>query len=178
MNVIVHRYLSSVRNVQARVRSFIACKDAKVYAMEKIWVKLETQYIRKKLEQKRVRTKNLQVAKKNSDSMLAELGGKSFIEMKQQAKLWSRIDGRMEAMVTTLKTTGMLQEETEEEIINRLMVPEEMRRKSLKQYLERMVIVFFLKLILYLCNPVYNNRERNFIWYKEMHLENRLNWMR
>lgn len=139
MNVVVHRYLTGVRNVQGRIRQFIMCKDAKVAAMEKIWIKYEIQFIRKKLEQKRVRTKNLQVAKKNSEAMLADLGGKSFIEMKQQAKLWSRIDGRMEAMVTTLKTTGMLQDETEEETIARLMTPEAMRKKALRLYVERLV---------------------------------------
>ena len=139
MNVIVHRYLTGVRKVQRMSREFIGCKDAKVLAMEKIWIKYEIQFIKKKLDQKKARMRNLQVAKKNSEAMLAEMGGKSFIEMKQQAKLWSRIDGRMEHMVTTLKTTGMLQEESEEQIIERLMVPVEMRRKALKMYLERMV---------------------------------------
>lgn len=139
MTVVVHRYLQSVRKVQAMIRDYIACKNAKVEAMEKIWNKLEVQYIHRKLEQKRARMRDLHAAKRSSDQQFSEMGSRMFTEMKQQAKIWSKIDGRMEQMVNTLKLTGVIQEETEEEIIARLVVPEEMRKKSLKQYLEKVV---------------------------------------
>ncbi len=139
MTVIVHRYLQSVRKVQAMIRSYITCKNAKVEAMEKIWNKQEVQYIRRKLEQKRARMRDLHAAKRSSDQQFSEISSRMFSEMKQQAKVWSKIDNRMELMVNTLKLTGVIQEETEEEIIARLVVPEQMRKTSLKQYLEKVV---------------------------------------
>ncbi len=139
MTVIVHRYLQGVRKVQAMIRSYIACKNAKVEAMEKIWNKQEVQYIRRKLEQKRARMRDLHAAKRSSDQQFSEISSRMFSEMKQQAKVWSKIDNRMEVMVNTLKLTGVIQEETEEEIIARLVVPEQMRKTSLKQYLEKVV---------------------------------------
>jgi hypothetical protein len=144
MTVVVHRYLQSVRKVQAIIRGYIACKYAKVEALEKIWNKQELQYIRRKLEQKRARMRDLHAAKRSHDQQFSEVSSKTFTEMKQQAKIWSKIDGRMEQMVNTLKLTGVIQEETEEEIIARLVIPEKMRKQTLKQYIEKVVSLIML----------------------------------
>jgi hypothetical protein len=188
MGFIVHRYIHAVRRVQARVRGFIHCKEAKLIVLEKIWHKLEVQYIRKKLAQKKARMRDLQAAKRSNEQQLSEIDSKTFIEMKQQAQLWSKIDGRVEEKVHLLKVTGVIQEESEEEIIARLLAPPEMRLKSCKQYLDKMVSVESMltyptrslinrcQCVLFFCFNI--RREKNFFLFNEMLCASKSSWMR
>jgi len=137
MSVVVHRYLASVRKVQRAIRDFLHCKHAKVITLEKMWMKLELQYVRKKIEQKKAHIKDLQSAKKSTDKRLLELDNKAFLEMKQQAQQWSKIDIRMESMVSTLKAAGVIVEEKEEDIVGRLLIPNEIRYETLQHIVER-----------------------------------------
>lgn len=142
MNIVVHKYLHAVRKVQRSMKDFLACKEAKIIALNKLWEKYEMQYIKKKLELKRRKTQELQVAKRSSDKKLTEMENKAFIEMKQQAQLWARIDSKVENMVNQLKTAGVLIEEDEAEVIHKLMLPLEVRNRAITWIIERAVISY------------------------------------
>jgi hypothetical protein len=139
MSVVVHRYLIAVRKVQRAIRDFLSCKHAKVLSLEKVWEKLELQYARKKFEQRKQHIQDLKSAKKSNDQRLLKLDNKAFIEMKQQAQVWAKIDTRMESMVATLKAAGVIVEENEDEVIGRLLIPAEIRYATLKHIVERSV---------------------------------------
>ena len=140
MSVVVHRYLAAVRKVQAAIRDFLHCKEAKIITLSKIWEKLEMQYIRKKYDQKKAHIQDLKSAKKSSDQRLGSVeSSKTFMELKQQDQTWAKIDSKMQSMVSILKASGVIVEEDEEEIIRRMLIPDDIRKASLRQIVERSV---------------------------------------
>jgi hypothetical protein len=152
MNLVVHRYLDAVKIVQKVMRDFLSCKESKIIALNKLWEKYEYQYIKKKLELKKKKNAEMQLAKKSSDQKLTQIDNKAYIEMKHQAVVWSKIDTKMETMVLNLKNSGVIVEEEEADAIAKLLIPVEQKNKILKSIIERSVrilcfFVFFYLLI-------------------------------
>lgn len=141
MSVVIHRYLQSVKKVQRIMRDFIVCKHSKVYVLMKLWDKYEHQYIRKKLEIKKARMKDLQVAKKSKNDIFSQLNSKDLIEMKHQAKVWAKLDTKMDKIVSNLKMNGAIQEESEEDAIQKLCLPEPIKFKALITIVEALVSI-------------------------------------
>lgn len=128
MNVVVHRYLMGVRKVQAVFRSFLKCKYAKIEAVGIVWNRVEIKYIMKKLQDRKAQQKGGKLlSSEDQDSVLND--DKSIVEMKNQAKLWSKIDSKMEEKIVQLRLAGVIKEENEEENARKLMLPVEVRNK-------------------------------------------------
>ncbi len=152
---IVHKYLLGVRKVQSCMRDFLACKLSKIAALSKIWDKLEIRYIRRKLEERKAQKRGLvakisahNAALEEDDAPTADFhlqsGGaepdsQAKIDMKNQAKLWNKIDARMESKIRQLKASGVIVEEDEEETVRKLMLPPATRDKALCGLLEGLV---------------------------------------
>ncbi len=175
--LIVHKYLSGVRKVQASMRDFLACKRAKILALGKVWEKLEVRYIKRKLEERRAQKRGLvekisahnaallqeeeAVAQQLLDAQIersatgkkkaggsnkagtntsstagsksgpVEVDAQSKIDMKNQAKQWSKIDAKMETYLKQLKASGVIVDEEEAETVRKLMLPESTRNRVL-----------------------------------------------
>lgn len=107
MNVVVHKYLTGVRKVQQNIRDFLCCKHAKVFCLAVLWARLERGYVKKMLE-KRKEQKRSTGKMSSQESDMATFDRKTLIEMKNQAKLWERIDNKMEDRIKSLKATGVI----------------------------------------------------------------------
>jgi hypothetical protein len=68
-----------------------------------------------------------------------EVDSGSRIEMKQQAKLWNKIDSMMETKIQALKASGVIVEENEMDAIKKLMLSDEIRERVLTNLLESLV---------------------------------------
>jgi hypothetical protein len=144
MNLVVHRYLDAVKIVQKVMKDFLKCKEAKILALNKLWEKYEYQYIKKKLELKKKKNYEMQLAKKSSDQKLSQIDNKAYIEMKHQAAVWLKLDTKMERMVSNLKNSGVIVDEEEADVIAKLLIPYDQKSLILKTIIERNVKDFLL----------------------------------
>eukprot|EP00981_Chlorochromonas_danica_P002042 scaffold420_cov169-Ochromonas_danica.AAC.2 len=69
---------------------------------------------------------------------------KMLIEMKHQVKNWQRIDQKMENMIDSLRSAGVIAEESEDEVISRLVAPVQLKSALLRQVVERVRREFYL----------------------------------
>jgi hypothetical protein len=143
MNVVVHKYLMGVRKVQRNIRDFIACKHAKVTVLGVVWAKLERNYVKHMLE-KRKQQKRTTGKLKTTDEEFADMDRKTLIEMKNQAKLWERIDTKMEEKIKILKATGVIVLESDEELTDKYMLSPKARWAALNDMLMFLVRETFL----------------------------------
>lgn len=133
------------------MRDFINCKLAKVIVLGKIWDKIELSFIRKKLEQRKARIAGTMMSKKSLDKDLKSMNSKALDEIKDKEREWHKIHKQMEKVVHSLRATGVIVEETEEQVIDKLRVPEEMKYEMLRSLLEKLVrleILFLLTSLL------------------------------
>lgn len=148
MSVVVHRFLHSVRKIQRNMRDFINCKLAKVVVLGKIWDKIELSFIRKKLEQRKARIAGTMMSKKSLDKDLKSMNSKALDEIKDKEREWHKIHKQMEKVVHGLRATGVIVEETEEQVIDKLRIPEATKYEILRSLLEKLVMS---RLVLSLC---------------------------
>lgn len=148
MSVVVHRFLHSVRRIQRVMRDFIQCKYAKITALGKIWDKLEYSFIRKKLEQRKLKIAGTTMSKKSLDKDLRDMKSSALDEILEKDKEWHKIHKQMEKVVSGLRTAGLIVEETEEQIIEKLRVPEPVKIEILRGLVEKLVCMAYLSCIL------------------------------
>lgn len=153
MSVVVHRFLHSVRKIQRLMRDFLACKHAKVLAMVKIWDKIEHGYIRRKLEIRREKIANSMSAKKHLDKDLKQMNSSALEELKEKDRDWHKIHKQMQKIVMDLRSTGVIVDETEEDVITRMRVPEQTKFDMLRALLEKLVTMraFLFVIAVILC---------------------------
>eukprot|EP01034_Spumella_vulgaris_P027566 gene27566-34309_t len=72
-----------------------------------------------------------------------EVDSGSRIEMKQQAKLWNKIDSMMETKIQALKASGVIVEENEMDAIKKLMLSDKIRDEVLMTLLESLRKEFY-----------------------------------
>mmetsp|Transcript_4991 Transcript_4991/g.6890 ORF Transcript_4991/g.6890 Transcript_4991/m.6890 type:complete len:569 (+) Transcript_4991:23-1729(+) len=132
-NVIIHNFLVSVRVVQRCIRNFLSCKEAKLMALSKIWLRMEAKYVSKMLKKREAQKKRNTVADSKVDFDFFD--AKTKVEMKNQAKKWSQIDAQMEEQILRLKVRRIIIKESDEEIVQHLMLPEKVRIQKLKTFL-------------------------------------------
>ena len=113
MNVVIHRYLCSVKIAQRFFRDCLKRKRARIKALFSTWYKYEYAYIKRKLEEKKqkLKTTNDNRHQKNlldnSNALLnTKEHAKLLIEMKFQNKNWQKIDSHMEKIISELKSSG------------------------------------------------------------------------
>eukprot|EP01033_Poteriospumella_lacustris_P011261 gene11261-8005_t len=143
MSVVVHRFLHSVRKIQRNMRDFINCKLAKVVVLGKIWDKIELSFIRKKLEQRKARIAGTMMSKKSLDKDLKSMNSKALDEIKDKEREWHKIHKQMEKVVHGLRATGVIVEETEEQVIDKLRIPEATKHEILRSLLEKLRKAFY-----------------------------------
>jgi hypothetical protein len=143
MSVVVHRFLHSVRRIQRVMRDFIQCKYAKITALGKIWDKLEYSFIRKKLEQRKLKIAGTTMSKKSLDKDLRDMKSSALDEILEKDKEWHKIHKQMEKVVSGLRTAGLIVEETEEQIIEKLRVPEPVKIEILRGLVEKLRKSFY-----------------------------------
>lgn len=141
MSTVVHRFLAGVRKIQSVIRSFIACKRAKVIALAKIFHRLEHVFIRKKLEQRKEKLAASLANKKNLDKELQKLDFTMLKEMKEKEREWQKIHEKMTKIVDNLKETGVIADESPEDVIENYRVPCDLRDELLAAVIEKAVIV-------------------------------------
>lgn len=139
MSVVVHRFLFSVRKVQRNMRDFLGCKVAKITLLGRIWDKMELNFIRKKLEQRKARIAGATLSKKKLDNDLTLMNSAGLEEIKEKEREWHKIHKQMEKIVCGLRVTGIIVEETEDQIIDKLRIPDAMKSEILRNFLEKMV---------------------------------------
>lgn len=79
------------------------------------------------------------------------MNSKALDEIKDKEREWHKIHKQMEKVVHSLRATGVIVEETEEQVIDKLRVPEEMKYEMLRSLLEKLVrleILFLLTSLL------------------------------
>ena len=138
MNVVVHKYLMGVRKLQRNIRDFIACKSAKITSLGMLWLHLERIYVRKMLEKRKLQKRSTGKIHA-SESEFVEMDRRTLLEMKNQAKLWSRIDTKMEDRIKELKASGMIVLESDEESMAKFMLPAKERWQALTDLLQFLV---------------------------------------
>ena len=130
---VVQRFNTAVHQVQRLVRSFLIGRRAQLLAVEQLWLSLEMSHLCKLMEkQKKTQTRVPPI-----NLNLLDLRSKET--MTRQASKWSRFDAKMTAVVDRLRFRKILHHRTEEEELQRQLLPASLRR----QHLER--IVSFLR---------------------------------
>jgi len=152
MTVVVHKYLLSVRRVQRCMRNYLACKYAKLASLSVLWDKYEFEYIKRMLEKRKALKKNnLSLKKKQKKqkdtfeelAISLKMNEKSLVEMKQQGKMWNKIDEKMESFLIKLKARGKLRDVKEDEQMGKFRLPDVVRIKNLKELLISLRKQFF-----------------------------------
>jgi hypothetical protein len=143
MNVVVHKYLSGVRKVQQNIRDFIACKHGKIHSLSLLWTQLEHVYVRQMIEKRKEQKRNTGKLQ-SEDGEFAGMDRKTVIEMKNQAKLWSRIDTKMEERIKVLKSTGVIVNESEELSLSRYLLTPRKRWNAINDMLQNLVRLVLL----------------------------------
>jgi hypothetical protein len=139
MSVVVHRFLHSVRRIQRLIRDFLACKTAKIFAMLQLFDRIETIYIRKKLEQRKLKVQQTLASKQSLEHELQAMNSRILVDFQEHEKNWYTIHQQMNKLITSLKSHRILVEETEEEIIMKLRVQESLKKRLLTSLLEKLV---------------------------------------
>jgi len=150
--VMVHKYLIKLRRVQRCMRHYLACKHAKIELLSMLWVKYEYEYIKRMLDKRKALKKSsisLKKKQKKQRDSLEELAlslkmdEKSLIEMKQQGKMWNKIDEKMESFLIKLKARGKLRDVKEDEHMEKFRLPDRVRIKHLNELLITLRKQFF-----------------------------------
>jgi hypothetical protein len=89
-------------------------------------------------------SKNGGVGSSSSSSSAVQVDSGSRLEMKQQAKLWNKIDSLMETKIQALKASGVIVEENEMDAIRKLMLSDEIRDRVLTSLLESLVSELYI----------------------------------
>lgn len=79
------------------------------------------------------------MSKKKLDKDLKSLNSVALEEIKEKEREWHKIHKQMEKVVHGLRANGVIVEETEEQIIDKLRVPEKMKMEMLRVLLEKLV---------------------------------------
>lgn len=112
----------------------------------KIWDKIELSFIRKKLEQRKARIAGTMMSKKSLDKDLKSMNSKALDEIKDKEREWHKIHKQMEKVVHGLRATGVIVEETEEQVIDKLRIPEATKHEILRSLLEKLVCLVLSRL--------------------------------
>lgn len=85
----------NVRKSQRHGRAFIACKNARIAALMRLWDRLEMRYVRKRLKEK----KESRALDKTSSFSALDIDSKTRTEIEKQASKWDHIDAKMEESI-------------------------------------------------------------------------------
>lgn len=116
---VIHRFVKSALLIQRNVRGFVACHQARIEVLSKIWDKLEIKYIEEVLEERKALESGQELAaakkkkkknrKKEENPIVDE---KTRIEMEKQTKRWQEQEERMEELLDRHRKTGIIVKES------------------------------------------------------------------
>ena len=128
------RFNKSVRVAQGIIRRFLAIKRAQKEAIGRLWIQLESAYLRKTLKFRRDKQSNPRLRSLTADLNLLDRHSRET--MSKQARKWANMDAKVEAVVNRLKAKKILHSRTEEEDIRRHLLPEAIR----KYQIDRLIV--------------------------------------
>ena len=83
----IKKYFENLKLIQKTIRSFLATKHARIFVLNKLWLNIEINYIKKNLElREKNKSKNDKKSKKNIHFDFID--EKSLMEMRKQNQLW------------------------------------------------------------------------------------------
>lgn len=139
---LIHRFLKSVRRIQGLFRVFLACKRARMDALEIIWDKFEYKYIRRVLKE---RQESIILANSRSFEM-TNLDYKTRYEMEKQMQRWDKINVKMEKSIEDNRRVGNLKMEPYSQGITKHMLPRPVKIHAITETLRSMRKSYVLKI--------------------------------
>ncbi len=129
ISFVVHRFVSSVKRVQALCHSFLACKRARVAMVTKLWDKLEPKFVRAVLNSRKEGGLKRTKSSNGFMKLPAGIDVKDMIEMEKQAKKWSDISNKMESAVAKQRLLGNIGAVTLD-LVDKHLLPHDLKEKA------------------------------------------------